>query len=189
MSQPISAASVRMRTLDLVYIAFFAVLIAVCAWVSIPAPKPLVPFTMQTFAIFLTMLCLGGRRGFYSVAVYLLLGAVGCPVFTSFRGGLGVLLDTTGGYLIGFLALALVYRFLTARFGEAFPVQIAACVAGLVTCYAFGTAWFVLLYTSAKGPVSVWTACGWCVVPFLFPDAVKLCLAVSLSRRVSGLMK
>ena len=101
MSQSVSAASARMRTLDLAYTALFSVLIAVCAWVSIPMPRPLVPFTMQTFAVFMSVMCLGGRRGLYSVTVYLLLGAAGVPVFTGFRGGLGVLLDTTGGYLLG----------------------------------------------------------------------------------------
>ena len=175
-----------MRTLDLAYTALFAVLIAVCAWVSIPVPKPLVPFTMQTFAVFASMMCLGGRRGFYSVAVYLLLGAAGVPVFSGFRGGLGVLLDTTGGYLLGFVALALAYWLLTARFGDAPPVRIAACAAGLAVCYAFGTAWFFFLYASE---IRVWDALCWCVFPFLLPDAVKLSLAALLSRRVSGMMK
>lgn len=186
---PESAAAPRMRTSDLVYAALFAVLIAVCAWVSVPAPKPFVPFTMQTFAVFAALMCLGGRRGLYSVLTYLLLGAAGVPVFSGFRGGAGVLFDTTGGYLIGFVALALAYWLLTAKLGDALPVRIAACVLGLAVCYAFGTAWFVILYTSAKGPVSVWTALGWCVFPFLLPDALKLCLAALLSRRVSALIK
>ena len=186
---PETAAAPRMRTSDLVYAALFAVLIAVCAWVSVPAPKPFVPFTMQTFGVFAALMCLGGRRGLYSVLVYLMLGAVGVPVFSGFRGGAGVLFDTTGGYLIGFVALALVYWLLTAKFGAALPVQIAACVLGLAVCYAFGTAWFVVLYASAKGPVSVLTALGWCVFPFLVPDALKLCLAALLSRRVAALIK
>lgn len=183
MPQPVSAAS-RMGALDLVYSAFFAVLIAVCAWVSVPVPKPFVPFTMQTFGVFAALLCLDGRRGLYSVLVYLLLGAVGLPVFTGFRGGAGVLFDATGGYLIGFVALALVYRALRGRIGG-----VAACAVGLAVCYAFGTAWFVALYASAKGPISVGTALGWCVAPFVVPDALKLCLAALLSRRVAPLMK
>ena len=189
MSQPVPAAAPRFKTLDLAYVALFSVLIAVCAWVSVPVPKPFVPFTMQTFGVFAALMCLGGRRGLYSVLVYLMLGAVGVPVFSGFRGGAGVLFDTTGGYLIGFIALALIYWLLTAKFGAALPVQVAACVLGLAVCYAFGTAWFVVLYSSAKGPVGVMTALGWCVFPFLLPDALKLCLATLLSRRVSALMK
>ena len=184
-----SETAPRLRTLDLAYIAFFAVLMAVGAWVSVPAPKPFVPFTMQTFAVFAAMMCLGGRRGLYSVIVYLLLGAIGAPVFSGFRGGVGVLFDTTGGYLIGFIALALVYWLITAKFGTAAPIQIAACVAGLAVCYAFGTVWFLALYTSSTGAIGVMTALGWCVFPFLIPDALKLALAALLSRRVAALMK
>ena len=101
-------AAPRFRTLDLAYIALFAVLMAVCAWITIPLPKPLVQFTMQTFAMFMALTVLGGRRGLYTMLVYLLLGAVGIPVFSGFRGGIGVLLDTTGGYIIGFVAAALL---------------------------------------------------------------------------------
>ena len=104
----------RLRTLDMAYIALFAVLMAVCAWITVPLPKPLVQFTLQTFAMFMALTTLGGRRGLYAMVVYLLLGAVGVPVFSGFRGGLGVLLDTTGGYIIGFAAAALVYWLLTA---------------------------------------------------------------------------
>ena len=92
------------RPVDMAYIALFAVLLTVCAWISVPLP---VPFTLQTFAIFAALGILGGRRGTWAVAVYLLLGAVGLPVFSGFRGGLGALLGTTGGYILGFLALAL----------------------------------------------------------------------------------
>ena len=184
-----STAAPRFRALDMAYIALSAVLIAVCAWASVPLPKPFVPFTMQTFGVFAALMCLGGRRGFYGVLVYLLLGAIGLPVFSGFRGGAGVLFDATGGYLIGFVALALVYWAITAKFGGALPVQIAACAAGLAACYAFGTAWFVVLYASAHEAVGVMTALGWCVFPFVLPDAAKLCLAAALGRRVSGLAK
>ena len=79
----------RLRTLDMAYIALFAVLMAVCAWITVPLPKPLVQFTMQTFAMFMALTTLGGRRGLYAMVVYLLLGAVGVPVFSGFRGGIG----------------------------------------------------------------------------------------------------
>ena len=179
----------RFRTLDLAYIALFAALIAACAWVSVPVPKPFVPFTMQTFAVFAAVMALGGRRGLYSVLVYLLLGAVGLPVFSGFHGGLGVLLGTTGGYLIGFIALALVYWFLTAKFGDAMPMRILGCVLGLAVCYAFGTAWFVIAYAASSGPIGVLTALGWCVFPFLIPDAVKLAMALVLAKRMEAVIR
>ena len=77
----------RLRTKDLTLIALFTVLTAVCAWISVPVPAPLIQFTMQTFAVFAALLTLGGRRGTYAVTAYLLLGAVGAPVFSNFRGG------------------------------------------------------------------------------------------------------
>ena len=184
-----SAAPSRLRTLDMAYIALFTVLMAVCAWITVPLPKPLVQFTLQTFAMFMPLTTLGGRRGLYAMVVYLLLGAVGVPVFSGFRGGLGVLLDTTGGYIIGFAAAALVYWLLTAKLGDSLPVKIAACVLGRAVCYAFGTAWFLVLYARTTGPIGVTTALSWCVLPYIVPDLLKLALAVVLSGRIKKFLK
>ena len=178
-----------LRTLDMAYIALFAVLMAVCAWITVPLPKPLVQFTMQTFAMFMALATLGGRRGLYAMVVYLLLGAVGVPVFSGFRGGIGVLLDTTGGYIIGFVAAALVYWLLTVRLGDSLPVKAIACVLGLAVCYAFGTAWFLVLYARTTGPIGVTTALGWCVIPYIIPDLLQLALALLLSARVRTFLK
>ena len=100
---------------DLTRVALMTAILAVCGWITIPLPEPMVPFTLQTFGVFLCLLILGGRDGTLAIAAYLLLGAVGAPVFSSFRGGLGVLLGSTGGYLTGFLAMGLLYWALTAR--------------------------------------------------------------------------
>lgn len=182
-------AAPRFRTVDLAYIALFAVLMAVCAWITIPLPKPFVQFTLQTFAVFTALASLGGRRGTYAVVVYLLLGAIGVPVFSGMQGGLGYLLGSTGGYIIGFIAMALVYWLLTARLGTSLPVSVFASVLGLAVCYAFGTAWYLAVYTSANGPLSLMTALGWCVFPFIIPDLCKLALAVLVSRRVKHFLK
>ena len=176
----------KWRTVDLAYIGLFAVLITVCAWISVPLP---VPFTLQTFAICAAMGILGGRRSTWAVAVYLLLGAVGLPVFSGFRGGLGALLGVTGGYILGFAAMPLVYWLITARLGQRLAVMAAAMVLGLLVCYAFGTAWFVVLYTRTSGPITVGAALGMCVIPFVIPDLAKLVLALVLSRRLRRELK
>lgn len=181
-----STVSTRLRTRDLTYIALFAVLMAVCAWITIPMT---VPFTLQIFAVFAALATLGGRRGTYAVAVYLLLGAVGLPVGAGFQGGLGWLLGTTGGYIVGFLCIALIYWLITARLGESLPVSIAASVLGLLVCYLFGTAWFMAVYARSTGPVGIMTALGWCVFPYVVPDLLKLVLAVTLSQRVKGFLR
>ena len=173
------------RTKDLCYMALMAVLIAVCSWISI---QTVVPFTLQTFAVFCALELLGGVRGTMAVAVYLLLGAVGVPVFAGFTGGLGILLGTTGGYLLGFLLTGLVY-WLFERLGHSLWLRVAALLVGLFLCYAFGTLWFVEVYSRANGPLSVMTALGWCVLPFLLPDGLKLALALLLSARLRPLLK
>ena len=171
---PMSRARTRLSTQDLVYISLFAVLIAICAWISIPST---VPFTMQTFAVLCAMGLLGGKRSVLAVVLYLLLGAVGLPVFSGFRGGLGMLLGVTGGYLVGFLCSTLLYWLWTSFFGDKPLARFSGMLLGLVACYAFGTWWFMIAYASATGPIGLATALGWCVVPFLIPEAVKVALA------------
>ena len=175
----------KFRTKDLCYVALMAVLIAVCSWISI---QTVVPFTLQTFAVFCALELLGGARGTIAVAVYLLLGAVGVPVFAGFTGGLGILLGSTGGYLLGFLLTGLVY-WLFERLGRSLWLRVAALLLGLALCYAFGTLWFIEVYSRANGPLSVMTALSWCVLPFLLPDGLKLALALLLSARVKPLLK
>lgn len=183
-----SAAS-RLRTLDLTYIALFTVLMAVGSWISIPMPAPLVEFTMQTFAVCAALAILGGRRGTYAIVAYLLLGAVGAPVFAGFHGGLGVILGTTGGYIVGFLAQAVLYWAITARLGESLPVKAFACIVGIAVLYAFGTVWFVAVYAQTAGSISVLTALGYCVFPFIIPDLLKMALALAISKRVGSYLK
>lgn len=179
----------RFRTLDLAYIALFAVLMSVCAWISTPKTPISVPFTLQTFALFATLTILGGRRGLWAVLVYLLMGLAGLPVFSGFQGGPGVLLGATGGYIIGFIGSALIYWLTTAKLGSSLPAAAFACVLGMSVYYAFGTAWFLALYTSTRGAISLISALTACVFPFVLPDLAKIALAVLLSRRVGKYLK
>lgn len=169
------------KTLSMVYISLFSVLIVICSWISIPTA---VPFTLQTFAVFMAIGILGPKRALYSVLIYILLGAVGLPVFSGFKGGIGALLGTTGGYIIGFLFTCLVCMAVFHIFRNRTPARIAGMLLGLLVCYAFGTAWFMLLYTRQSGPVGLLTVLGWCVFPFILPDLVKLGLAFILSDRL-----
>ena len=175
---------------DMAFAAMGAALIAVCSWISVPALLPTgVPFTLQTFAVCLLAALFGWKLGLVTVAVYLLLGAVGLPVFAGFKGGLGALMGVTGGYLVGFLFTALVTGLLADKVSRRFPLLLVWMVLGLALCYAFGTAWFVLLYAKNTGPISVATALGWCVLPYLLPDAVKLTLAALLTGRLHPILQ
>ena len=183
------AAPVRFRTLDLVYIAVFAVLMAVCAWISTPKTPISVPFTLQTFAVFAALTILGGRRGFWAVVVYLLMGLVGLPVFSGFQGGPGVLLGTTGGYIIGFIGSALVYWLVTAKLGNRMPVVACGCLLGLLGCNAFGTAGSLALSASTRGPITLAAALAACVFPFIAPLPAAVSQAELLARRVGEYLK
>lgn len=177
-------AAPRLGTRDLTLTAAFTVLMAVCAWIAVPVPPPFVKFTMQVFAMFAALLTLGGKRGTCAVTAYLLLGTAGAPVFSNFQGGPGVLLGITGGYILGFFFTALLYWLITARLGESLPVKITACLLGMAAYYAFGTAWYMTLAFQAGNAVGLAAVLGYCVIPFVIPDLVKLALAALLSRRV-----
>ena len=162
----------RNSSKNMVFCSLFASLIAICAWISVPAFD--IAFTLQTFAVFLTLGLLGGKLGSAAILIYLLLGAVGMPVFSGFRGGIGMLAGVTGGYLWGFLLSGLVY-WLLERLGK-----LPAMIAGLLVCYLCGSIWFYL-YTDG----GLWLILLRCVAPYLIPDAAKLALAYMLTRRLA----
>ena len=176
-----TVAATKSKTYDMAYIAVFAVIMAICSWISIPAQ---VPFTLQTFAVFLAFGVLGGKRGTMAVLVYILLGAVGIPVFAGFTGGIGVLMGNTGGYILGFLGSALVMWALEKLPGKRSVIQIFSMIAGLLVCYTFGTLWFMTVYAGTTGKVGLVTVLGWCVIPFIIPDLIKIGLAYMLAGRL-----
>ncbi len=176
----------RMKPLDLAYIGMFVALMAICSWINIPMT---VPFTLQTFAVFAAVAMLGLWRGTIAVLVYIILGAVGVPVFAGFSGGFGIILGTTGGYIVGFIFTALITGGIMKAFGKKLPVMIIAMILGLAACYAFGTVWFIYIYGQANGAISIITALSWCVFPYIIPDLCKIALAIFLDKRLAGFIK
>lgn len=152
--------------------SLFGALIALCSWIALPIPP--VGFTLQTLGIFLALGVLGGKWGCVSILLYLLLGLVGLPVFSGFRGGAAAMLDATGGFLWGFLAAGLVY-WLLERLGK-----LPAMVMALLVCYGCGCWWFTVYAGNIGWGAAILT----CVVPYLIPDGLKLWLAFSLSGRI-----
>lgn len=166
------------QTIDIVYIGIFAALLAICSWISIPLT---VPVTLQTFGVFVTCALLGGKRGTVSIIVWILLGAVGAPVFAGFSGGMGVLLGSTGGYILGFIFTGLIMWAFERFVGTALWMKIVSMVLGLAVCYTFGTIWFMYVYGRANGAITLAQALAWCITPFLIPDACKIVLAAIIS--------
>ncbi len=169
--------SCGLKTKDITLIAFAAGLIAVCSWISIPFA---VPFTMQTFAVFASVGILGGKRGSIAVAVYILLGAIGLPVFSGFSGGIGVLFGLTGGYIAGFLFSALFMWLCEVLFGRGKRVLFLSMLGGLIICYAIGTVYFKYIYTRNTGDIGILAVLSSCVFPFVLPDILKIVLSMSL---------
>lgn len=171
----------KSKTKDIVFISLFAVLIALCSWISIPS---IVPFTMQTFAVYLTLNFLGAKKGTVSVCIYLLLGLIGLPVFANFNSGVGALFGLTGGYMFGWILSGLIMWLLEKLIGKKLWAQAISMLIGLIVCYVTGTAWFMVVYAQGSGPIGLWTALLWCVIPFIIPDMVKLALALMVSQRL-----
>jgi len=160
----------------MVLCSLFAALTAVCAWLSIPLPG--VSFTMQTFAVLLTLGILGGRWGTVSILLYLLLGLVGLPVFALFRGGAATLLEPAGGFLWGFLVSGLVYWALE-KLGT-----LPAMLCALAAVYLCGSWWFSVY--AGTGLLPAMTVC---VLPWLIPDGIKLALAYTMAKRIRKTVK
>lgn len=168
-----------MRAKNMALCGMFSALLAACAWLSFPIGD--VAITLQTFGILLCLRVLGGKRGTIAIFVYLLLGAVGLPVFSGFRGGLGVLLGATGGYLTGFLLTGLLYWLLTALSPK---YTLPAMAIGLLICYCVGSIWYYHVYTGNAATTGFILIK--CILPYLLPDGVKLFLAYRLGEKLKG---
>lgn len=175
-----------LKTLDLAYIALCAALIAVCSWIQIPT---VVPFTLQTFAVFLAVYFLGGKKGTMSVFIYIMLGLIGLPVFAGFKGGPGALFGMTGGYILGFIMQAAIFWLFENFFGRKIWSEIISMVLGLIACYAYGTIWFMLIWSGDKGPITLSSALGMCVFPFVLVDTAKMLVAITLGKTLRKALK
>ena len=170
------------KTYAITVTALMTAVTCILAPLSIPIGP--VPISLTNLAIYISLYLLGWKRGTISYLIYLLIGLVGIPVFSGFTGGPAKLAGPTGGYIIGFLFSALVMWAMEKLPGKKSIMQIVSMVVGLVVCYAFGTAWFMVVYGKANGPVGLVTALGWCVFPFIIPDLIKIALAYVLSRKL-----
>ncbi len=166
----------KLNVRAMVFTAIVAALICVASPFSIPMPG-LVPISLGTFAIYLGSALLGGKRATVAVAVFILIGAVGLPVFTGFTGGFAKLLGVTGGYIIGYIPLAFITGIFAEKFNNKIFFMPVGMVLGTIALYAFGTAWFMVSTGSGLG-----AALMSCVVPFLIGDGIKIALATAVAK-------
>lgn len=176
----------KFKTLDVVFIGLSAALIAICSWISIPLPS--VPITLQTMGVVLISSLFGAKRGTIATVIYIILGAIGVPVFAGFSSGIGVLTGPTGGYIIGFIFTAIIVG-ITADKTNKLWALILSMIAGILVCYAFGTAWYAYVYAKTSGAQPLMAILGWCVFPYLIPDAIKIAIAAILTNRLKRFVK
>lgn len=156
--------------------ALFTAVITFFSQMAIPLPVG-VPVTLQIFAVALTGLVMGAKWGLASVSTYILLGAVGLPVFSSFRGGFQILLSHAGGFIWGFLSLVLLCG-ISVKFNLK-GVKMAIALSGVLLCHLFG----VLQYSLISN-IALFTSFVTISLPFLAKDFVLVILAIYLSKKI-----
>lgn len=161
--------------------SLMAGLMAAGAYLHVPIGP--VPIVLTNLFVLLSGLLLGGRWGGASAGIYLLIGAVGLPVFAGGKGGLAHLFGPTGGYLFGFVISAYVSGWISHRFGRKLLGDIPAVLIGSLLIYAFGVPWLKIItgMTWEKTLVAG-------MIPFLPGDGLKAAAAILLARAVRPML-
>jgi biotin transport system substrate-specific component len=162
-------------TRDICYIGIFVAIMAICAQIRIPLPGG-IDVTLQTWGIALAGMILGPKKGVVAVAVYILLGVAGVPVFTRFRGGIGVLAGATGGFIVSFPVIALLAGICVRKSNA---VLLAGLVVATLINLAFGMVWFAAVLQNSL-QVAFLTA----VAPFILPDILKNIAVILVGRSI-----
>lgn len=175
--------TVKFSVKDLCIAAVLTALCCVLAPMSVQIGP--IPISLGTFCIFLTAAILPWNLSVISTIAYILIGAVGLPVFSSFKGGIQVLAGPTGGYLVAYPFMALIISFITRSFikkGAVYHIiaMIVSMILALAFCYLLGTAWFVISMGS-----TVSAALSACVIPFIWADLLKIAAATLLGFSVT----
>ncbi|MEA4815014.1 MAG: biotin transporter BioY [Oscillospiraceae bacterium] len=175
-----------MKTRDIVLTALFAALTAIGAFIRIPTPWS--SFTLEIFFVCMAGILLGAKLGALSQVIYVALGLIGLPIFTS-GGGPGYVFQPTFGFLLGFIAAAFVIGKIAGG-SASVPRIIAGCVAGLAVIYAIGLPYMALIINAYLGKNLSFTAILWAgMIPFLPYDALKIAITAMLCRKLVPLLK
>ncbi len=170
----------KMDTKTMVYIGVTAALIAVCSQISFPLPSG-IPVTLQTFAVAFAGYFLGNKKGTLSVLIFLLLGAIGIPVFAGFKGGLSAITGLTGGFLTGFILMPVFCGMAAHSKSKILLILLSLC--GLICVHLCGLLWF-----SYMGSISLKAAFIRASAPFIIKDIVSMVIAYIISRKLSGII-
>ena len=162
-----------LRLKNSILVALFSVIILICSRIAIPT---VIPFTMQSFGVFLTLGILGGKKGCLSLLLYLTLGLIGIPISATGEAGFALFVGPTAGYFIGWILCGIIFWIFESRMGNRNKTRLIFLSLGTVLCYISGTVWFVFVY-AYNTPIGLWSALCYYVFPFVFFDAAKLIIA------------
>ena len=166
-----------MKTRDLVVCSLFASMTAVLSQISIPLPNG-IPLTLQLFAVFLCGVILGAKKGFISTLVYVVLGAIGLPVFAGFTGGFQYIVGYSGGFIISFPLVAFIIGFVSEKTDNMVLILLST-ILGLIVSYTIGTLVFSLVTNT-----SISASLAACVIPFIFTDLLKCFIATVIGLKL-----
>lgn len=179
MNQTISGTKHSFTVKQLALIGLMAAVICVLGPFALQIPVSPVPISLGTLAIYFVISVLGMKLGTISVLIYILLGLAGVPVFAGFAAGPGKLFGPTGGYIIGYILLALISGFFVDRFGKRIPLYLLGMILGTAACYLLGTLW--LAFQLDK---TFLQALSLGVIPYIPGDIVKLILATAVGFQI-----
>ena len=166
----------------IVLASLMAALTAVGAYIHVPIGP--VPIVLSTLFVLLSGLLLGSRWGLTSMGLYLLVGAIGMPVFAGGKGGFAHFFGPTGGYLLGYLVAAWITGFISKRSQDLLILDFFAVLVGSLVIYGVGVPWLRMI-TQMSWPKTLMVG----MVPFLIGDAIKAAVAVALARSVRPILK
>ena len=169
----------KITTKKIILCALFAALTSVLSQISIPLPFTPVPINLATVSVFMAGGLLGAKEGAISQVIYVIIGAIGVPVFANFTAGLGIVVGPTGGYIAGYIVSAIIVGIIVKKLGDNMYSYIVAMSVGILGCYFIGTAWFMYLTKS-----ELIEALLMCVVPFLVGDILKIILSAFLVKKL-----
>lgn len=164
------------KSYTLAVTALMTAVTCIAAPLSIPIGP--VPVTLTNLCVYLSLYILDWKKGTVSYLIYLLIGLVGLPVFSGFTGGVGKLAGPTGGYIIGFIPMAIIAGIAIDKFHQRW-IHLAGMVIGTAICYAFGTIWFCMQSDTAPA-----AALSVCVFPFIPGDLIKMLIAVTFAPKI-----
>lgn len=164
-----------MNTKKIALVGLMTAVICVLGPLSFPLPISPVPISLGLLGVLLAVYLLGMKWGTVSCLIYLLIGLVGVPVFSGFSGGASKLFGPTGGYLIGYIFLALIAGFFISKWTTKWPLHLAGMVLGVAVCYLFGTLWLGQLL-ECSFMEALWMG----VIPYIPADLVKIAITLIL---------